>query len=217
MIRINLLAVERKTTSPAADLGQRITVGCSLLLVATAVLLGWRYWSLRQESARIDADIVTATAETERLRSVLAQVAEFEKRKTQLQERVALIEELRKGQNAPVHMLDELSRAVPDRLWLTQLQQKNNELKIDGRTTSLTALSDFVGNLEASGYFARPVEILDSQVEGASQQAQSVAGDVVKFSVKAQFAMPGGTPAPPAAGAGPATPASSRPAERARS
>ena len=213
MIRINLLAVERKTTSSAADLGQRITVGCSLLLVATAVLLGWRYWSLRQESARIDADIVTATAETERLRSVLAQVAEFEKRKTQLQERVALIEELRKGQNAPVHMLDELSRAVPDRLWLTQLQQKNNELKIDGRTTSLTALSDFVGNLEASGYFARPVEILDSQVEGASQQAQSVAGDVVKFSVKAQFAMPGSTPAP-AAGAAPDP---SRPAERARS
>ncbi len=53
MIRINLLAVERKTTSPRAlDLGQRITVGCSLLLVATAVLLGWRFWSLRQESAR---------------------------------------------------------------------------------------------------------------------------------------------------------------------
>jgi type IV pilus assembly protein PilN len=100
---------------------------------------------------------------------------------------VALIEELRKGQSGPVHLLDEISRSVPDRLWLTELKQDDTEVRLDGRTTTLTALSDFVGNLEGSGYFARPVEILDSKVE----TVQGV-GDVVRFSVKAQFVMPGG-------------------------
>jgi type IV pilus assembly protein PilN len=205
MIRINLLAVERKPVSPGIDLGQKITIGCSLLLVGTVALIGWRFWSLRQESERLDHDIKAAQAETERLRTVLEQVADFEKRKAQLQQRVALIEELRKGQSGPVHLLDELSRALPDRLWLTTMLQQEGDLRLEGRTTSLTALSDFVGNLESSGYFLRPVEILDSQVESqaAQQQAANAPGDMVRFSVKAQFNLPGSTP-PQAADATPA-------------
>lgn len=201
MIRINLLAVERKPVPTGIDVAQKVTIGCTLLLLATAALLGWRYWSLRQESANLDLEITAARVEADRLHSVLEQVAEFEKRRGQLQQRVALIEELRKGQSAPVHLLDEVSRALPDRLWLTQMQQVDHDVKIEGRTTALTSLSDFVGNLESSGYFARPVEILDSQVENTSQaQAGAAAtGDVVKFTVKGQFSMPGMSP--PAAGA----------------
>jgi type IV pilus assembly protein PilN len=205
MIRINLLAVDRKPVTPGIDLAQKITIGCSLLLVATAALLGWRFWSIRQDSVRLDQDIRSAQAETDRLRSVLEQVSAFEKRRTQLQQRVALIEELRKGQSGPVHLLDEVSRAMPDRLWLTQMQQQDGEVRVEGRTTSLTALSDFVGNLESSGYFARPVEILDSQVESQGTQATAGPGDLVKFTVKAQFSMPGASPA------GDVAPAAARP------
>ena len=64
-------------------------------------------------------------------------------------------------------MLDELSKALPEMLWLTQLKQDGGELTIEGRCTTLTALSDFVANLEHSGYFRKPVEILDSQVDNS--------------------------------------------------
>ena len=62
-----------------------------------------------------------------------------------------LIEQLRKGQTGPVHMLDQISRALPPMLWLTELKQgaDANEVVIDGRCTTLTGLSDFVANLEA--------------------------------------------------------------------
>ena len=185
MIRVNLLAVERKPKK-SIDLGQKVPLACSLILIATALFIGWRFWTLRQTSARLDRDIVAARQEAERLRSVLQQVDDFEKRKGQLQQRVALIEELRKGQIGPVRLLDEVSRALPDRLWLTEMKQQQSEVRIDGRTTSLTALSDFVGNLEGSGFFSRPVEILDSKLE----TVQGV-GDIVRFSVKAQFVLPG--------------------------
>jgi len=200
VIRINLLAVRRKAPEPSFAIAQRAPLLCSLLLLATALVVGWRFWSVRQESARLTGEIQQAQQEAQSLRSVLEhvqqfeqrktllqQVQQFEQRKSLLQQRVALIEELRQGQTAPVHMIDEVSRAVPDRLWLTEMKQDAGGLKIDGRTTSLTSLSDFVGNLESSGYFARPVEIVDSQVENATQNTV----DVVKFTVKAQFAMPG--------------------------
>jgi type IV pilus assembly protein PilN len=135
-----------------------------------------------------------------RLREVLAQVQKFETQRAQLQQRVDLIEDLRRGQNGSVHMIDQISRALPDRLWLTQVKDepKGGSTLIEGFATSMTALSDLVGNLEACGYFKRPVEIVNSAVE-TQQQAE-----LVKFTVRATFVMPGTEP--PAAAAPNAAP-----------
>jgi len=207
MIRINLLAVERERTKrPRAVIApaQKVTIGASFILLATALGIGWWFWSLRSQSSEIDAAITRAETETQQLRSVLGQVQKFETRKAQLQQRVTLIEQLRRGQAGPVHVLDEVSKSVPDRLWLTSMVQKDKEFTIDGRTTSLTALSDFVANIEGSSWFKRPVEIVDSQVEPNPQ-----AGDLVRFTIRAQFENLE-SPAPMAAGRGahpPAAPA----------
>jgi type IV pilus assembly protein PilN len=187
MIRINLLAVERERTkrkSAGISAAQRVTLACSVILVLTAAGVGWWFWSLGQQSAQLDRDILAAEQEIQRLRSVLSQVQQFETQRVQLRQRVALIEELQRGRSAPVHMLDEISRNVPDRLWLTLIEQTEGVLTIEGRTTVLTALSDFVAGLEGSGYFARPVEIVNSQVE------TSQATELVRFTVKAQFQPP---------------------------
>jgi type IV pilus assembly protein PilN len=196
MIRINLLAVERERTKRSGALipaAHRVTIAASLIVLATFLGVGWWFWSLRQTSARLDADIAKGEVETQQLRSVLAQVQKFEARKAQLQQRVALIEELRRGQNGPVHLLDEISRAVPDRLWLTEMSQKGDDFIIAGMTTSLTGLSDFIGNLESSKWFKKPVDIVDSQV-----LTDAKAGDIYKFSIKATFYNPEAPPPPPA-------------------
>jgi len=187
LIRINLLAVERgaarrTTLIPAA---QRVTVGASLILLGGGLAIGWWFWSLGQTSRRLDEDIARAETETQQLRSVLAQVQKFETQRAQLQQRVTLIEQLRQGQTGPVHVLDEISTAIPERLWLTELSQTVDVLTINGNTTSLTGVSDFVANLEASGWFKRPVDIVDTQM---SQDAKT--GDLVKFSVKATINNP---------------------------
>jgi len=95
---------------------------------------------------------------------------------------------LRRGQSSPVHVLDAVSRSVPEMLWLTQLEQKGADLTIEGRCMTLTSISDFVDNLGRSGWFKKPVEIVDSQVEVGAGGA----GDVIRFTVKAQVAAPAG-------------------------
>jgi type IV pilus assembly protein PilN len=200
MIRINLLATDRSSQPRPApglsfDFGQKVTLVCSLILVATALGIGWWWWMLDRESARLTTEIASAERETARLKTILVQVAQFESQKQQLQQRVTLIEELRKGQAGPVHLIDQLSRAMPEMLWLTSLSQDGGEVTIDGRCTTLTALSDFVGNLEKSGYFRRPVEILDSQVDAVTGSKT----ELIKFQLKATFALPGTEPQPKAA------------------
>ena len=129
-----------------------------------------------------------------RLAEILKQVAAFEVRKQQLEQRVALIDELRKGQNAPVHMVDQISRALPDMTWLTTLKQEGYTLTLQGRCLTLTALSDFVGNLEASRYFARPVEIVDSVVVSGDGKTTP---DLIQFTIRGTFQMAGIDPLPP--------------------
>jgi type IV pilus assembly protein PilN len=184
LIRINLLTVDRERTKRKAkfQVGQKITVACTLILVAAGLIVGWWFWSLRSASTKLDQDIADAERETQRLRSVIQQVAQFEARRAQLQQRVTLIEELRKGQTGPVHLLDQISRALPESMWLTDLRQLGSEITIEGRCTSLNALSDFVSGLETSNLFERPVEIIDSRVEPAT----GTTPELIRFSVRAR-------------------------------
>ena len=202
MIRINLLAAERERGKKKAvfgTAGQKLTIGCSIILVLAVVFIGWRYWSLGRQSTQLDAEITAAQEETARLRSVIEQVQQFEQRKAQLQQRVVLIEQLRKGQSGPVHMLDQISRALPPMLWLTELKQVGpSDVVIDGKATTLTGLSDFVSNLEASGYFKRSIEIVSTNTETVAQPAS----ELVRFSIKATFQQPGET-GPPIVGPNP--------------
>ena len=184
MIKINLLSVERERTKRKAkfQVGQKVTVGCSLILVAAALVVGWWFWSLQRASADLDQQIADAERETQRLQSVIQQVAQFEARRAQLQQRVTLIEELRKGQTGPVHLLDQISKALPEAMWLTDLKQAANDITVEGRCTSLNSLSDFVSALEASELFERPVEIIDSRVEPAA----GATPELIRFSVRAR-------------------------------
>jgi type IV pilus assembly protein PilN len=195
MIRINLIAGDRdraRRRAFGAGFGveatqQKTTLACAAILIVTGLVAGLWFWSLVSRGHRIEAEIVTSQKETARLRELIQQVQAYEARRAQLQMRVTLIEDLSQGREGPVHMLDEISRAVPSLLWLTEVKQQGGDLLITGKCTSLTALSDFADNLKASGYF-KPVEILESQAE----QGQPGGGPVTnKFSIKASFVKPG--------------------------
>ena len=190
MIRINLVAGERrsaKATSQRFDIAQKTTLAGSAIVVLTLLLIGWRFWALNQYQTQLAQDVESARREETRLAEVLKQVAEFEAQREQLQQRVALIDELRKGQNAPVHMIDQISRALPEMTWLVSVKQDSYDLTIEGRSTSLASLSDFVGNLEATRYFQRPVEIIDSQVVAGQKDGP----ELINFTVRGKFQMAG--------------------------
>ncbi len=200
MIRINLVAVQTpsKVRAPI-DTAQKIALGGSLIVLLAAGFVGWSYWSLGQTAAQIERDIEERTREEARLVQVIAEVRDFEARRERLQQRVSLIEELRRGQTAPVHILDQVSLALPEMVWLTKMSQTAYDITLEGNCLTLTALSDYVGALEHSRYFTRPVEIINSEVVPAT----ATTPELIKFVIKGGFQMSGlHAPAPPAAPAG---------------
>jgi len=211
MIRINLLGGERKVAKKAFtfDSGRQIMFASSLLLALSFAGIGYWYWTLMQTSQQVDQEITEARREKTRLQSILRDVTAFDQQREELQQRVALIEQLRSGQSIPVQLLDEVSKSVPDMLWLTDLEQKGNDVTIQGQSTTLIALSDFVGNLGNSTLLVKPVEIVNSQVNavpvvgpGGCGAARNV--DLIKCTVKAQLVPPKNAPPSPAGrGGGP--------------
>jgi Tfp pilus assembly protein PilN len=71
------------------------------------------------------------------------------------------------------------------------MKQTGADFSLQGYAVSLPSLSDFVTNLEATRWFIKPVEILDSQV-----QSDARVGDLVRFSLKATLNNPEAPPLP---------------------
>ena len=82
------------------------------------------------------------------------------------------------------------------------MQQEVDQVTIQGRSTTLIALSDFVGNLAGSELLQRPIEIVNSQVVPAVGFGAQAIPELVEFTVRAQINMPSQAAEPAGGGAG---------------
>lgn len=189
MIRINLLQ-ERK--APAA--GKTRTAGPSVpgafqayallglfaggAAFASAAIWWWQSSKIKDLDRLIAAD----TKRQQDLMAIKKQVDEFQTKKQILENKVTLIETLRLEQKGPVHMLDEISKALPDFVWLSAMDQApaTGNLKFKGEANGLTAVADFISALQRSGWF--PMAELGT--------SQSTKDNLYSFEVTAQFKDP---------------------------
>jgi type IV pilus assembly protein PilN len=196
MIRVNLFASNRSRPLPTQPVGRIIPLAGSLLLVIAALFGSWRYWTLNRDQARLSAEIEAARHEEARLTDGPKQLAEIDAERGHLRQRLALIGDLRRSQSGPVQIIDEISRSLPDGVWLTTLRQDAEHVTLEGQCTSMTALADFVANLTTTHHFKQPIEIVDSETV-ASQDTVAVVRFTIKGTLGSIGARPSPTPNPP--------------------
>jgi Tfp pilus assembly protein PilN len=180
MIRINLLGsggTVRREIIPSAQ--RPALLGMVFLLCSMAGVAGW-WWHIGQQTTALDSQIVQSEGELTRLRAAAKLVDRAIARKSELAEKLALIDRLRTAQRGPVTLLSTINQSLPDGLWLMELNQRGPAVQLEGRATSLTAVTDFVERLQGSGAFDRPVEIVTTSMETLDEAS------VVRFAVKAQ-------------------------------
>jgi type IV pilus assembly protein PilN len=111
-------------------------------------------WFWKQAQIRdLDAKIVVAQKRQAELQVIKRQVDALEAKRQMLKQKNDLIERLRKEQSYPVHMLDEVSKALPNVVWLTSLRQSPGGVALSGKSNGLNAVADFITNLQNSGWF----------------------------------------------------------------
>lgn len=88
-----------------------------------------------------------------------AQVKEIhalEKKKKQLLDRMKVIQELQGNRPIIVRVFDELVRTLPDGVFYTYLERRNQQIKLKGVAESNNRISSLMRNLENSDWFESP-------------------------------------------------------------
>jgi Tfp pilus assembly protein PilN len=122
--------------------------------LAYVVVMGLVLTSRRRH---LDQEIGKARVEAERLKSIIEEVKGYEEKKASLEAKIKLINDLKTNQKGPVRLMDEISKALPDLVWLTALDMAGNQITMKGRTLSPNAVSTYLENLKKSPFFAEPV------------------------------------------------------------
>lgn len=157
MIRINLAPETKRRrgvgfklpTLPAFNLGWLF----GILYVVAVVGIGVYWWSLSAEESDLAAKVDRANKELAQLKVTIGLGSQVKDQAAELRKRLAVLEELTKGQARPILLVDTFANMIPKDLWITGFEEKDSRLKVNGSAFSSSAVSDFMANLRASGKF----------------------------------------------------------------
>lgn len=96
------------------------------------------------------------TSQIEVLDRKIKEIQRLEKEKQRLLDRMRAIEQLQRNRPLIVHFFDELIDSLPEGVSVTQIQQSDNRITINGEAESNARVSSFMRNLEASQWLKDP-------------------------------------------------------------
>lgn len=147
MIRVNLLPVKRKKRAkpiPAFIISAILIT--ALVLCALVYLFFYYNTSLQSTKDKFEAN----KQKIAELKNMIREVDNFEKLNKTIEERTKIIEQLRKNQNIPVMMLDEISRKLPKGVWVNSLTVSSNGGSLEGYAFTNSDVVAYVDNLKGS-------------------------------------------------------------------
>lgn len=141
MIKINLLPREERRRKIQLRVPQGAIVAMAVLLVVGM----WMYLrAVKGELTRLRSDIAATRNEIAQNQQIVRLVEQYARDKKQLQDRLALIQRLVTARETPVHLLDGISQAVPDEVWLAGLSKVSGKLVVQGYASSHFAVANLM-------------------------------------------------------------------------
>ena len=183
MIEINLLPGAAKRTSrrlPRFSLKRsgsksqdakptdRWALFAVLGALLSPALIGWLFFTSSGTRTELQVAIEGARLDSTRYAEIRAANAVLMARQDTIAQKLEIIQEIDAGRYTWAHIVDEVSRAVPQYTWLVNMMYVSQpspldapKFVIDGRTGNTFALTQFMQDLEASP-FVRNVRLLQT-------------------------------------------------------
>ncbi len=196
MIRINLLKPESKEfkEGPAAPGPEFVPKKpfplTSVFVLALIVVLAAAFFLQKRMISQEQDRLQAAQAEKKKLEYVIAKLDELEKQKAVFERKIGLIRQLRALQDSAVTIMDELSKTLPDWVWLTEVSFQGQTIQIKGNALSNNLIADYIYNLENSPHLTT-VNLISS-TQRSVQNAQ-----FLEFSMTLSYVLPEAAKPPP--------------------
>lgn len=181
MIQINLLPVREWRRKEAVR--QQISIFVlSLILMATILLAVWitlqgKLGAERQELAKLEK-------ERAKLSHINNDTKNINKKRREIENKFRAIEKLQQGRTFTVKILDDIVSSLPlDRLWLTNLRLKKNNLELAGVALDNHTVALFMKRLETSS--------ISSSVHLKNTSRKPIQGhNLMKFGLQVKIKIP---------------------------
>lgn len=122
----------------------------------------------QQRNARLEAEIVE-------LEKSISEIDGLERQKERLLARMEIIERLQGSRPEIVHLFDELTRQLPDGVYLTGIRQTGAEVELTGVAQSSTRVSALMRRIDASEWLKDPSVVrVETTEAGPARQAEFV-------------------------------------------
>ena len=158
-------------------------------LLAVAAIVGLIFWFIGQA---IDQQINNQNSRNQYLEREItildAQIGEIKtvkEKKSAIEQRMTLIEQLQASRNIAPIVFDELAKLVPPGVAFETMTRTNNRIEIEGVSDSNNRLSDFMRALENSKVFVA-AEL--STIKSDSSTARAISNFTLTFSINTNVA-----------------------------
>lgn len=161
MIRINLLPVREARRK--AGVRQQVMMLAAALIGAVLVSAGVHSWMLGSISSA-KSRVTALDKQLAQYKPQQEQVEQFKAKKAEIEQKLAVIANLERSRSGPVHIMDELSNHIPDRVWLTNLAADSGRIALGGMSLDNELVALFLTALNESPYFDR-VELESTELK----------------------------------------------------
>ncbi len=162
MIKINLLQTRKEKKKVGI---QKEFVILILSVGILVLLLVGLHWMMEKQRQEVLADIAKTKKEIERYKSLAIEVNKAKEAQKTLQEKLNIINSLRKGKETPVRVLDGISVDKPEKLHLELMKKEGAKLGIEGIALDDETIVQFMTNLKRSKLFKNVDLIVSEQIE----------------------------------------------------
>ena len=150
MIRINLLPF--RAARKKENVKRQITV-YALTVVLLVVGMTYYFIQLNDQLSILKEEEQRAQAELKKYDKVIKKIKQLEKTIKEIKVKLTVIKGLEKNKTGPVHLLDEISIAVPkDKLWLNSLRESGGNLTLTGTAMDNETVALFMTQLAKSEF-----------------------------------------------------------------
>jgi len=185
MIRVNLLPHRAEYRQKQILEYIIVFVGAVLLIVGLIVVVN--AWSaqdltdLQDEKARLKAENTVLSKKIGELRNL-------DSLRKDVEAKLQIVDELQAGRFRSLKTLDAIVQAIPQNIWIENLTDKSNLLRLSGFGESSKAVANFMRALELSTTFDDVSLTVDQEVEKDRVKVRSFSLTLRRLTVAEQLA-----------------------------
>ena len=150
MIKINLLPVR---AAKKREFGRQQLILFALLMVLGVIGNYFWYSNVESQKDQLDQQIGRTRTEIAQLEKTIGEVKSIKEDKKALEDKLKILDSLKKGRTGPVKVMDELATIIPPKVWLVDYSESGGGVSMRGSAVSYEDLSAFSKKLKASKHF----------------------------------------------------------------